>query len=92
MTKDAISDAITALIKDFSSIPTEAVMIYKVVSRIVQQNLLQVMGSQNSRKSSNCSLNPQQKQALQNYFKRLDVAGILTKLSRLFGAVNYLLK
>ncbi len=92
MTEDAISNAITALIKDFSSIPTEAVMIYKVVSHIVQQKLLQVMGSQNSRKSSNRSFNPQQKQALQNYFKRLDVAGIISKLSMFFGAVNYLLK
>ncbi len=91
MTEDAICDAIIALNENFYSTPTEAAKAYNVAPRTVQQKL-QEMGSQSSRTPPNRALNPQQEQAIRNYLKRLDDAGISATLSMLRGAANHLLK
>ncbi len=68
MTEDAISDAITALNEGFYSTPTEAAKVYNVAFFTVQRRL-HGMGSQSSWTLPNRALNPQQEQAIRNYFK-----------------------
>ncbi len=91
MIEDAISDAITELNKGFYSTSIEAAKAYNVAPRMVQRRL-KGMGSRSSRTSPNRALNPQQEQAMQNYLKRPDDAGISAKLSMLRGVANHLLK
>ena len=91
MTENAISDAITALNEGFYSTPTKAAKAYNVAPRTVQRKL-QGMGSRSSQTPPNRALNPQQEQAIRNYLKRLDDAGISATLSMLRGAANHLLK
>ena len=50
------------------------------------------MGSRSSRTPFNRALNLEQEQAIRNYLKRLDDAGISATLSMLCGAANYHLK
>ncbi len=90
MTESATSDAITALKEGFYSTPTAAAKAYNVAPRTVQRRL-QGMGSRSSRTPLNRALNPEQEQAIRNYLKRLDNAGISATLSMLRGAANYLL-
>ena len=51
---------------------------------------LQGMSSRSSQTPSNRALNFEQEQAIQNYLKRLDDAGISATLAILRGAANYL--
>ncbi len=96
MTESAISisDAITALNEGFYSTLTAAAKAHNVTLRTVQRRL-QGIGSRSSRSSRtlpNRALNPEQEQAIRNYLKRLDNAGISAPFSMLRGAANYLLK
>ena len=87
MTENAISDAIIALSEGFYSTPTEAAKAYNVAPRTIQRRV-QGMGSRSSRTPPNRALNPEQEQAIRNYLKRLDDAGISATLSMLCDAAN----
>jgi len=90
-TEDAISDAVSAFHEGLYSIPTAAAKAYNVAPRTVQRRV-KGMGSRSSRIPSNRALNLEQEQAIRDYLKRLDDAGISATLSMLRGAANYLLK
>ncbi len=75
MTEDAISDVIIAFNEGFYLTPTAAAKAYDVAPRTVQRRV-QGMGSRSSQTPSNRALNLEQEQAIRNYLKRLDDAGI----------------
>ncbi len=87
ITESAIFDAITALNEGFYSTPTAAAKAYNVAPRTVQRRL-QGMGSRSSRTPPKRALNPEHEQAIRNYLKRLDNAGISATLSTLRGAAK----